>query len=149
EAAMNLKRAEIAAIAGSPAQPTFENTIAALEGAGRTLDDVTNIYGVWSSTMSGPEFQAVEREMEPKLAAFDDEIIQNAKLFARIAAVYDSPEKAKLSPEQQRLTWRYYTRFVRAGAKLDDASKKRLSEINQRLATLFTSFSQNVLADEE
>jgi peptidyl-dipeptidase Dcp len=149
EAAMNLKRTEIATIAGTSSPPTFENTIAALEAAGRTFDDVSILYNVWSTTMSGPDFQAVEREMEPKLAAFDDEIIQNTALFARIAAVYDSPEKGKLSPEQQRLAWRYYTRFVRAGAKLDPASKKKLSDINQRLASLFTSFSQNVLADEE
>jgi peptidyl-dipeptidase Dcp len=149
ESAMNSKRGEIAAIAESSAAPTFDNTIVALEDAGRTFDDVNVIYGVWSSTMSGPDFQAVEREMEPRLAAFDDEITQNSKLFARIEAVYTSPDKAKLTPEQQRLAWRYYTRFVRAGAKLDAASKKRLSEINQRLASLFTSFSQNVLADEE
>jgi peptidyl-dipeptidase Dcp len=87
--------------------------------------------------------------MEPILAAFDDEITQNSKLFARIEAVYDSPDKAKLTPEQQRLVWRYHTRFVRAGAKLDAAAKKRMSELNQRLALLYTNFSQNVLADEE
>jgi len=149
EEAMKRKRAEIASIADSAAAPTFENTIAALEVAGSTFDNVEVIYSVWSSTMSGPEFQALEREMEPKLAAFEDEITQNEKLFGRIEAVYASPDKAKLTPEQQRLSWRYHMRFVRAGAKLDVASKKRLSEINQRLALLFATFSQNVLADEE
>src|SRR5499427_6305221 len=149
EEAMKRKRAEIASIADIDAGPTFENTIAALEVAGSTFDDVEVIYSVWSSTMSGPEFQALEREMEPKLAAFEDEITQNEKLFGRIEAVYASPDKAKLTPEQQRLSWRYHMRFVRAGAKLDVASKKRLSEINQRLALLFATFSQNVLADEE
>lgn len=149
EAAMEGKRKDIAAIADQPAAPTFDNTLMALEDAGRTLERVRSVYGVWSSTMSDAAFQAVEREMEPRLAAFSDEILQNPKLFARIEAVYTSPEKAKLTPEQQRLAWRYYTTFVRAGAKLDQAARKRVAEINQRLATLFTTFKQDVLADEE
>ena len=149
EAAMEQTRREIAGIADNTAAPTFENTIAAMEGASRTLNDVRTIYGIWSSSMNGPEFQAIEREMAPKLAAFADEITQNEKLFRRIEAVYTSPEKAKLTAEQQRLAWVRYTYFVRSGAKLDVAAKKRVVEINQRLATLYTSFSQNVLADEE
>lgn len=149
EAAMEERRREVAAISGNPAAPTFENTLAALEDTGRTFSAVITVYGVWSSTMSGPEFQAVERETAPKLAAFTDELIQDERLFRRIEAVYQSPEKAKLTPEQQRLTWLYYTNFVRAGAKLDAAAKKRMGELNQRLASLYTSFSQNVLADEE
>ncbi|HEY0591167.1 MAG TPA: M3 family metallopeptidase [Thermoanaerobaculia bacterium] len=148
EAAMVENLAEIERIASDPAPPTFENTIAAMEKSGRALDRVSTIYGIWSSTMNTPDFQAVEREMEPKLAAFADKITQNAALFRRIEAVYNAPEKASLTPEQQRLTWRYYTNFVRAGAKLDDAAKARLSEINQKLAGLYTDFSQNVLADE-
>ncbi|HZA49136.1 MAG TPA: M3 family metallopeptidase, partial [Myxococcaceae bacterium] len=149
EAAMGEARREFDAIAGQAAPPTFENTLVAMERAGRTLSDVEIIYGVWNSTMSGPELQEVERKMSPRLAAFDDEIFQNAKLFARIEAVYQSPEKAQLTPEQQRLIWLTYTNFVRAGAKLEAAKKKRVAEINQRLATLYTSFRQNVLADEE
>ncbi|MFY0529599.1 M3 family metallopeptidase [Archangium gephyra] len=149
EAGMEEMRRAIAAIAHNPAAPDFENTIAALEDAGRTLDDVETLYGIWGSSMSGPEFQAIQREMAPRLAAFADEITQNEKLFQRIEAVYQSPEKAKLTPEQQRLTWLRYTNFVRAGAKLDAAAKQRLAGINQRLASLYTSFSQNVLADEE
>jgi peptidyl-dipeptidase Dcp len=149
EAAIEENRREISAIANDPAAPTFENTIAALEDSGRTYNDVTTFYGIWSSTLNGPQFQAIEREMAPRLAAFADEITQNEKLFRRIEAVYTSPEKAKLTPEQQRLTWVYYTSFVRSGAKLDAAAKKRMAEINQRLASLYTGFSQNVLADEE
>jgi peptidyl-dipeptidase Dcp len=148
EAGMAEQLAEIERIAGDPAPPSFENTIAAMERAGRTLDRVGTVYGVWSTTMNGPEFQQVEREMAPKLAAFEDQITQNARLFARIAAVYEARDRANLTPEQKRLVWFHHTNFVRAGAKLDDPSKKRLSEINQRLATLFTSFSQNVLGDE-
>lgn len=148
EAAMAEQLAEIDRIAGNPEPATFANTIAALEGAGRTLDRVNTIFEIHAGTLSTPEVQTVEREMAPKLAAFSDQITQNEKLFARIAAVYETRESSGLTPEQQRLVWLDYTNFVRAGAKLDAAAKKRLSEINQRLATLFTEFSQNVLADE-
>ena len=149
ETAMASYRAEVQAIADNAAPPTFANTLAALERSGRTLDCVQAVYGVWNSTMSTPEFQAVEREMEPRLAAFRDEIFQNEKLFKRLEAVYESPDKAKLTPEQQRLAWLIYTNFVRAGAKLDATGKARVAAINQRLATLYTTFSQNLLADEE
>jgi peptidyl-dipeptidase Dcp len=148
EAAMAENLAEIDKIAGDPAPPTFANTIAAMERAGATLDRVRTIYGIWSSNLNSPEFQAVEREMAPKLAAFDDKITQNDALFRRIEAVYNSPEKASLTPEQQRLTWVHWNRFVRAGARLDAVAKARLSQINQELAGLFTRFGQNVLADE-
>ncbi|WP_225410120.1 M3 family metallopeptidase [Stigmatella hybrida] len=149
EEAMEANRREIAAITANTQAPTFENTLAAMEDSGRTLNDVGTVFGVWASTLNSPEFQVIEREMAPKLAAFSDEIYQNEKLFQRIEAVYTSPDKAKLNPEQQRLAWYYYTNFVRSGAKLDATAKKRLADINQRLATLYTSFSQNVLADEE
>jgi peptidyl-dipeptidase Dcp len=109
---------------------------------------VTTIYGVWASTMSTPDFQAVEREMAPKLAAFQDRITQNEKLFARIAAVYEAREQACKNPEQKRLAWLYFTNFVRAGARLDAAAKKRVAEINERLASLYTSFTQNLLGEE-
>ncbi len=148
-AAMDEYRAEIAAIANNAEAPTFANTIEAMERAGRTYSNVRTYYGVWSSAMNSPEFRAVEQEMAPKMAAFADEITQNAALFARIEAVYNGEEKAQLSPEQQRLAWLYHNNFVRAGAKLDAEKKARMAAINQRLATLFTTFSQNVLSDEE
>jgi peptidyl-dipeptidase Dcp len=148
EASMKENLEEIDKIAGNKEAPTFENTIAAMERTGQTLDRVSTIYGIWSSTMNDKDFQAVEREMAPKLAAFSDQITQNEKLFRRIEKVYNSPAKASLSPEQQRLTWIYYTNFIRAGASLEPASKNRLSELNQNLAGLYTRFSQNLLADE-
>jgi peptidyl-dipeptidase Dcp len=148
EAAMAENLSQIDRIANDPAPPTFENTIAAMERSGRTLDRVNTIYGIWGSNMSSPEFEPVEQEMAPKLAAFSDRITQNDALFRRIEAVYNSPSKAQLTPEQQRLTWLVYTNFVRAGAKLDPAKKARLSDINQQLASLYTKFGQNVLADE-
>src|SRR5215217_2884736 len=148
EAGMTEQLAEIQRITSDPAPPDFENTVTALERSGRTLDRVTTLYAVWGSTMSSPEYQAVQREMAPRLAAFQDQIYQNEALFKRIEAVYNSPAKAKLTPEQQRVAWLYHTNFVRAGARLDAEAKKRLSEINQQLAGLFTKFSQNVLAEE-
>ena len=149
ESAMAENLSEVENIARVRSAPTFENTIVALEKAGHTLDRVTTIYGIWVSTMSTPEFQAVQREMAPKLAAFNDQITQNEPLFKRIEAVYNSPDKKKLTPEQQRLVWLYYTNFVRSGAKLAPPAKARLTEINQQLATLFTKFSNNVLAEED
>ena len=148
EAAMAEQLAEIDKIASDPAPPTFENTFAALERSGRTMDRVANVFGIYSGTMSTPAFQALEREMAPRLAAFGDQITQNEPLFRRVAAAYDAREKGSLTPEQKRLAWFSYTNFTRAGARLDEAGKKRVAEINQRLATLFTTFSQNLLADE-
>jgi peptidyl-dipeptidase Dcp len=149
EAAMTENLAEIVKIAKQTTPPTFDNTIVSLEKAGSTFDRVTTVYGIWSSTMSNPEFQAVQREMAPRLAAFSDQITQNEPLFKRIETVYNSPEKKKLTAEQQRLVWLYYTNFVRAGAKLDTKAKGRLTEINQQLAALFTNFSNNVLFEED
>ncbi|WP_240731673.1 M3 family metallopeptidase [Hymenobacter radiodurans] len=148
EAAMAENLKEIQAIASNKQAPNFENTIAALERAGQSLDQVQTVYGVWTGTMSNPEVQLVQREMAPKMAAFSDQITQNEPLFRRIEAVYNSPDKKKLTPEQQRLAFVYYNNFVRAGAKLDAKAKTRLSAINQELAGHFTRFSQNVLADE-
>jgi peptidyl-dipeptidase Dcp len=149
ETAMSENLSEVENIARERSAPSFENTIVALEKAGHTLDRVTTIYGIWGSTMASPEFQAVQREMAPKLAAFNDQIAQNEPLFKRIEAVYNSPDKKKLTAEQQRLVWLYYTNFVRSGAKLDAKGKARVGEINQQLAGLFTRFSQNVLFEED
>jgi peptidyl-dipeptidase Dcp len=148
EAAMAEQLSEIEKIAADAAKPNFENTVTALERSGRTLNRVQTVYAVWASTMNGPDFQVVQREMAPRLAAFSDKITQNEPLFKRIEAVYNSPEKTRLTPEQQRLAWLYYTNFVRAGARLNAEDKARLSQINQKLAGLYTRFSQNVLAEE-
>lgn len=148
EESMKRNLAEIDAITGNKAAASFENTIAAMENAGRTLGNLNIIFGIWSSSLSTPEYQVVEEEMAPKLAAFADKITQNEALFKRIEAVYNSPDKAKLTSEQQRLVWYYYTTFVRGGAKLDAAAKTRVAEINQRLASLTTKFTTNVMADE-
>src|SRR6185369_12901699 len=119
EAAMTEQLGEIEKIANNPAAPDFQNTIAALERSGQTLSRVGTLYGVWGATMASPEYQAVQREMAPRLAAFNDQITQNSALFKRIETIYNSPAKAKLTPEEQRVTWLYYTNFVRSGARLD------------------------------
>ena len=148
EAAMAENLAEIDRIAADPAAPTFDNTIAAMERSGKVLDRVGSIYSIYVSTMDDAEMQAIETEMSPKLAAFTDQIVQNSRLFARIASLYDKRESLGLNSEQHRLLWLDYTQFVRAGAKLDDAKKRRLAELNQQLASLYTRFSQNILAEE-
>jgi peptidyl-dipeptidase Dcp len=148
EAAIAAKLADIDAIASDPRPATFDSTIAALERAGRTLDRVQAVFDVFGSTLSTPEYQVVETEMAPRLAAVRDRIFQNEKLFARIKVVYDGRAAAGLTPEQQRLAWLVHNNFVRAGARLDAAGKKRVAAINERLASLFTTFSQNVLAEE-
>ena len=153
EAAMTENLGEIDKIAKDPAAPTFDNTIVALERAGHTLDRVGTLYNVWSSTMSSPEFQMVQREMAPRLAAFNDKINQNEALFKRVEAIYNWAQtpagNKKLTAEQQRLVWLDYTNLVRSGAKLERPAKARLTEINQELASLFTKFSNNVLYEED
>jgi peptidyl-dipeptidase Dcp len=148
EAGIAAQMREILAIANNPAAPTFSNTIVALEKAGRPLGRALSVFFVHSGNLSSPEFQKVEAEMSPKLAAAQDQITQNAKLFKRIDAVYNSPAKARLTPEQQRLIWVYWSSYSQAGAKLDPAQKAILSGYNQKLASLYTRFSQNQLADE-
>jgi peptidyl-dipeptidase Dcp len=148
EEAIADKLKKVGTIADQNEPPTFENTLEALEESGVMLTRLMALYGVFSNNLSTPEFQKMEVEMAPKLAAVKDKIIQNPKLFHRIDSIYNSPEKHKLSDEQQRLVWLYYQIFARAGARLDEEGKQKLSLINQRLATLFTKFSQNILADE-
>ncbi len=145
--AMDLDRAQLAKIAGATDPATFENTILALEDSGRELGRAASVFGTFTATMNDKAMQAVETSTMPKLAAFSDEITQNEPLFARIKAVYES--RATLPPLDARLTDVLYRRFARHGAALGKPEKARLGEINQRLASLFTTFSQNVLFDEE
>jgi peptidyl-dipeptidase Dcp len=149
EAGLAEQRDEIAAIVANPAAANFDNTIGAMQRSGRMLDRVSRMFGVMTDNMSTPEIQKLDREWQPKLAAAADAIAFNPGLFKRIEAVYQSLPKSNLTPEQQRLTSRTYDNFVRRGARLTDAQKARLSEINQSLATLFSDFNARVLADED
>lgn len=149
EAAMAANLRDIEAIAENPEPPTFENTIVAMERAGEALDRVFTYYGIWSSNLSSPEFRAIQTEMAPKIAEMGTQVVQNDKLFQRIAAVHDSPAMDELRPDQRRLVELVYDDFARNGATLEGAAKVRYAEINQRLAELHTEFANNVLADEE
>ena len=146
-AGMDAYRADLAAITACRDAPTFGNTIVALEEAGRGFARAAALFGVYTSTMNDKPMQQLEAEMAPVLSAFGDEITQNAALFARIAAVHAA--RAQLAPDEQRLVDVVYEGFARRGAALDAPAKLRMTAINARLATLYTRFSQNVLADEE
>jgi peptidyl-dipeptidase Dcp len=151
EAAMAEKLQEVERIAVNPDAPTFENTLVALERSGHAFKRVNALYDIWSSNLNTGDFRAVEREMGPKIAAFHDAIVQNVPLFGRIEAVYRQSTGAMgehWTPVQKRLCWHYYTSFVREGARLDAGAKSRVAAINERLASLFAEFSQNLLAEE-
>jgi peptidyl-dipeptidase Dcp len=148
QAAIEERRAEIAAIASNPEPPTFANTIAKLQDAGRTLARLNALFGVMTSNVSTPAYQDLESEWSPRLAAASDEITFNEALFARIRAVYEGRADAGLTVEQQRLAERMYQQYVRAGAQLNATRKAELGRLNQQLASLFAEFSKRVLADE-
>ncbi len=140
--------AEVDRIANDPEPPTFADTVVALERAGQALARASAVYGVYTSAMNDEEMQKIQSDVSPKLAALQDRIVQNPKLFARLAAVYEKRDALQLTREEQRLLWLDYTGFVRQGARLGEAAKKELAELNQLLATLSTNFSQNLLAEE-
>jgi peptidyl-dipeptidase Dcp len=142
------QRREIVAIAGNSAAPTFDNTVVPLERSGETLDRVLTLFGVMTGNMTTPEYQALQKEWGPKLAAAYDEIYLNPQLFQRIRTVHEGRASAGLDAKQQRLVSRLYDQFVQRGANLDEAQKQQLSAYNQQLATQFAEFSQKVLADE-
>jgi peptidyl-dipeptidase Dcp len=140
-------RAEIDVIAGGAAAASFANTVAALERSGRLLSRVSNVFYVLAGAHTNEAIQAIERDMAPRLARHWNDIHLNEKLFARLDAVHKHP--GGLSAERARVLERYHAMFRRAGAGLDAAAKQRLKEIAERLASLGTTFGQNVLADEQ
>ena len=142
------QRREVEAIANNPAAPTFANTVEALEKVGERLDRVLALFGVMTSNMSTPAYQALDKEWSPKLSAASDEITLNPRLFARIKAVYEARESAGLDAKQQRLVTRLYESFVRRGANLSPEQKQQLTAYNSQLAEKFATFSEKVLADE-
>ena len=148
-AALKAHKAEIAQIARQTARPSFANTIAALEKSGRLYDKVGGVFYNLAAADTNDELQAIEREMAPLLAAHQSAIMLNGRLFARIDDLYRRRERLRLNDEQARVLELQHTWFVRAGAKLGRKAKTRVAEINERLASLATSFSQNVLKDEQ
>lgn len=148
-AAVAAYRSDIEAIAGSQEPVSFENTLGALEDAGREYSRVYRLFEVYSSTMNDQQMQALEVEWAPRFAALHDEVIQNDRLFARLRTLKTSEVAASLDTEQARLLKLTYDEFVRCGADLSAPNKAKLREINEELAALYTRFSQNLLKDEE
>jgi peptidyl-dipeptidase Dcp len=149
DTALAEQQAEIAAIAGGGEEPSFANTVEAMERSGLRLKRVGGVFFNLAGSHTNDALQAIERDMAPILAKHRNSIFMNEALFRRVAALYDRRDSLGLSPEQARVLDRYHTIFVRAGARLGPEDKKRLAAITERLASLGTQFSQNVLADEK
>jgi len=149
EKAMSLRLAEIDAITANQEPASFENTILELERSGKDIGRVFSYWGIWGANMSSPEFRKIQKEMAPKLSTYRSKITQNAQLFERVKTVYESEALKTMRSDQQRLVQLTYDDFARNGATLKGEAKKRTADINQRLAELYTSFSNNILADEE
>jgi peptidyl-dipeptidase Dcp len=149
EAALAANNAEIADIAASPEQPTFDNTIGALERAGRALDQVASVFFNLTGSNTSDELQAIERDMAPILSRHHTAIYLNDALFRRIDAVFARRQMLGLTSEQPRVLERYHMAFQRAGAGKPEDVKQRLAALSERLASLGTQFGQNVLNDEK
>jgi peptidyl-dipeptidase Dcp len=146
--AMAEHNAEIAAITGSAAAPTFANTIEALERSGRLLDRVSRVFFNLESSETNDALEAIARDYAPKLAQHQTQIALDQALFGRVAELYARRETLGLAADQLRLLDRYHLRLVRSGALLRPEQKTRMAAIAERLATLHTHFGQNVLHDE-
>jgi peptidyl-dipeptidase Dcp len=143
------QRAEVAALVAAEEPPTFENTIVALEGSGRTLTRAEAVFFNLTSTVSTPRLREIEQEIAPLEAAHTDALRLDPALFARIDAVHSARHEAGLDPEAVRLVERYHLDFVLAGARLDESGRARLTQLNQELSRLSTTFGQNLqLASE-
>lgn len=140
--------AEIDAIAGQAGAPTFANTLAAFDRSGRLRMRVGGVFYNLTASETSPALQAVEREMMPRFAAHESSIRLHEGLFARIDELHRRRNELGLTPEEMRLLERVHLDFVREGARLEGDARKRHSQIAERLATLYTRFRQNVLADE-
>ncbi|MEE2936400.1 MAG: M3 family metallopeptidase, partial [Planctomycetota bacterium] len=149
--AIRISQEEIEAIAENPEPATFENTMVAYENSGRTMSRLQSIFFVYTSNLNVGPIPDLEKVVVPMLSEFEDSVYQNEKLFARIAAVYnsDAMKNKELDLAQRRLVDDLYKTFLRKGAALNSAEKAKLSQMNTRLARLFTDFSQNVLEDEQ
>jgi peptidyl-dipeptidase Dcp len=146
EAGMAQQLKEMQAIADNPAAPTFENTFVAMEKTGALLDRVTAAFSAVSGANTNPELEKLQAIEAPRLAAHEDAIHLDGKLFQRVSAVYKQRDSLKLDPEALRLVEFYYGEFVRTGANLSDAEKDRLKKLNEEESTLSNAFRNKVLA---
>ena len=140
--------AEIRALTVVRSMPTFENTIEALERSGELLDRVAHAFYTVSSADATPEIQAIDEELAPLMAAHRDAILLDSQLYWRVSQVHERlEERDDLIDEQRYLVQRHFREMTHAGAALGDEAKARLTELNQRLSTLSTTFEKNLLAD--
>ena len=146
--AMKAHRDELRAIASQAAAPSFDNTLAAFDRAGRQLSRVASVFYNLTASNTSPALQAVQRRMAGPLAAHHSAIYMDAALFERVAALHAQKASLGLTPEQLRLLERVYLDFVRAGARLTGEARARYAAVMQELADLTTRFAQNVLHDE-
>ena len=146
EAGIAQQDEEIRAIAGQTDPPTFENTLIPLEKSGQLLDRVMAAFNGLTGANTNPSLQKVKTLEAPKLAAHQDSIYLNGKLFARVAAIYNQRAALKLDGEALRLVEYQYDRFVHSGANLSAADKAELQKLNQEISTLSTTFSNKLLA---
>ena len=140
-------RVEIDTITNNPEQPTFENTIEALDFSGQTLDRLSSIFFNLNSAETSDEMQKIAQEVSPLLTAFSNDISLNEGLFHRVKAVFDQKDELNLTPEQATLLDKKYKSFARNGALLSEEKKSRLREIDTQLAKLKLTFGENVLAE--
>ena len=147
DAGMAEQLKEMDAIANNPAAPTFENTIIAMEKSGQVLDRATTVFFGLVGADTNKDREKLQGEYSTRFAAHSDAISLNPKLFARIKALYDQRNELGLDAEGVRLIERYHTSFVRSGANLNDADKATLKKMNAELASLGTTFSDNVLKE--
>lgn len=146
EAAMEMHKAEVEAIVNNPEEPTFDNTILALDNAGAKLNDIANTFFLIAAADTNPEMQKVEAEVSPLLAAHSDQIMMNDALFQRVKKVYLGRKKAGLDAMQLRLTEKTYKDFERSGANLSPEAQAELAEINRELSAATVQYAQNLLA---
>jgi peptidyl-dipeptidase Dcp len=148
EQAMREQLAEIEAIAGQAAPPSFRNTVEALDRCGRLFSRISKLFGNLTVSETSPALQAVERAMAPRLAAHENAIYLHAGLFARIDALYQRRSELGLDEEDLSLLERFHLDFVLSGAKLPLQARQRYGQITEELAALTTRFGQNLLAEE-
>ena len=148
EVAMAAQRAELDAIANNPEPPTFTNTLEALDQCGRLYIRIELLFSNLTYSETSPALQAVQRAMAPRLAAHENAIYMHAALFARVDGLYSQRRQLALAPQDLRLLERVHLDFVRAGAQLSGEARQRYGAVVQELAAQCTTFSQNVLADE-
>lgn len=147
-AAMRAHRAELQAIAGDPAPPSFDNTVAAIDRSGRLLGRIEHAFYALTGSATSPAVRSVQREMAAPLSAHASAFYMDQALFQRLDALHAQRDTLGLTPEQRRLLERLHLDFVRAGARLAPEVRARYAKVMERLAQLTTQFGQNVLADE-